>query len=73
MGNLISSSEKTITTTPQYVDPTLANNIVNKQTQLISNLQNAIAQSRNILTINANTKTPPNKKGYQVPFQEMDE
>lgn len=60
MGNLISSSEKTITTTPQYVDPTLANNIVNKQTQLISNLQNAIAQSRNILTINANTKTPPN-------------
>ena len=51
MGNLISSSTNTITTTPQTVEPELANNIVNKQTQLISNLEDAIKQSRNVLSI----------------------
>lgn len=60
MGNLISSSANTITTTPQLVEPELANNIVNKQTQLISNLEDAIKQSRNALVIDVNQRTSPN-------------
>ena len=60
MGNLISSSANTINTTPSYVNPTLANNIVNKQKQLISNLEDAIIQSQNILTIDANPSKIPN-------------
>jgi len=57
MGNLISSSANTNTTAPIYVEATLANSIVNKQTQLITNLEEAVKQSKNILTIDATPNT----------------
>lgn len=58
MGNLIStSSETTITTTPNYIEPSLATNVINKQQQIITNLQTAISDTRNLLKIDANTNT----------------
>jgi hypothetical protein len=58
MGNLISTDTTPnitapITTSPVYIDQPLATSIIDKQNQIITNLQNAISDSRNILQIDA--------------------
>ena len=59
MGNLLSQGETTITTTPIYIEQPLATEIITKQTQLISNLEDAIKQTRTALVINANPTSNP--------------
>ena len=59
MGNLLSTSDTTITTTPIYIQQPLATEIISKQTQLITNLENTIMQTKNALVINANPQTTP--------------
>lgn len=56
MGNLISAETTTITTTPIYMNQPLATAVLNKQQQLISNLEDTIKQSRKALVIDATNK-----------------
>lgn len=58
MGNLLSTGQETITTTPVYIQQPLATEVITKQTQLITDLENAIKQTRNALIIDA--KLPSN-------------
>jgi len=57
MGNLLSSGESTITTTPIYIQQPLATAVITKQEKLIENLKKTIIQNKNALVIDANPQS----------------
>ena len=56
-GAITVTTKSNIILNPVYADPTLANNIIVNQQQLITNLQSAIGNESNVFVIDANPST----------------
>ena len=67
MGNLISSSESTITTTPIYIQQPLATEVITKQQKLITNLKDTIIKNKNALVIDANQQSTNSTTTMETP------